>query len=846
MLASQNFIDCMLAQAKQLGISPDRFKPIQERFEGLRNALRTQGNLLGADAIASAQVLQEEAIRLEGKVRGARKTLEVYLDTKERIAEGATVTTSVLVGDGKKGGVGVGIARGAVSLISNDVRFKGLSYETNRDVTKNLLYSMVNDIVEKIGKGVLGVQKGTAHMPNIVDEIFGINTGDSAAKSMAIAWMKMENAAVDIFNAAGGSMRKLVGFHMPQNQNISKLVRDGEANYVKFHMEAGILDWDKMRWPNGNLIDPKDRESILKKVYLTKTTGGLNKISDTDFNGNAISMSNIIDQHRFLIYKDSKAWQAQHAKYGDGNVFDVMSSHIDDFSHRIAMVEMFGPNPDLFAKNVNIMVRKEASKYGAEAIQDASAVMKNKFDVLWTNVTRQNPMDNESVFGNLVTGTSNLLTSAQLASALLLAMPGDTMTKMAVRAFNKMDIFGGTDMYFKMAMTDRAAMQSIATQSGFVTEQVVSHVYGTARFSGLASAGPEVTKRISDTVMRASFMSGHTAASRWSAQAEFMGLLSRSLTQEFDTLPYVDVLKRYGIDKADWNDFRNNIKPWQPRTDVNFARPVDILQSNLRDKMELYRKFQGMILEESRNMVPEATVEASAFLRGNTRPDTVIGAILHSFAMYKNFPVSMQMIYGRLALSSPDVLTRVKFIAGLAAGMTAVGALGVQMREVSKGRDPMPMNDVKFWGKALLTGGSMGLMGDFLFGHVNQFGRSPAEAIGGPLVGLAADTTNLAFGDAFKWAESLGSLGDDEFKSNTASRAVQFAKKYTPGTSLWYARLALERQVWDRFEELADPDIYKKRRKAVKQQLEKYGNEYFYAPGDRSPERLPTATGILG
>jgi hypothetical protein len=842
--SSQSFIECLLQQAKDNRIPPSRVADMKGRYEGLRDALRQQGRGAEAEAIAMAQVLEEEGIRKAGKARMAMKTLEVQADALERIAMGKDVKTSVLVGDGKMGGQGVGVARAAVSMITNDPRFGGLSYETIRDTTKNALYSIMDNVLETIGKGMLGVQKGTAHMPNVVKEIFGQNTGDIAAREMATAWKKTHDSAVDMFNAAGGAMRKLVDFHLPQGQNVSKLMKDGVDNYVKFHMDA--LAWDKMRWPNGNLIDAADREGILRKVYDTKISNGVNKIDETAFRGNGSAVGNALDEHRFLIYKDADSWMTQHEKYGDGSVFDVMTAHVELFAHKIAMVQQFGPNPEMFSKNVTAMVLKEANKLGPQARLDAEAVMKNKFNPLWENTSRQNPMDSESLFGNLVTGTSQVLTSAQLGSAAFLAMPGDFMTTLAVRALNGMKLFSGIDMYFKTLVSDRAFMNTIATQSGFVSDQVTSHVYATARFSGLGSVGPEATRRVSDTIMRASLLSGHTSAARWSTQAEFMGLLNRSLGSLYADLPFVDVMKRYGITKEDWNAFRENTATWSPRPDIQFARPIDILNTKLSNKDELYRKFQGMILEESKQMVPEATMEGSAFLRGTTRPDTVVGAILHSFAMYKNFPVSMQMIYGRLALSQEDKMTRVKFIAGLAAGMTMVGAVGTQMREISKGRDPMPMDNAKFWGKAMLAGGSMGIMGDFLFGHINQFGRSPAEQIGGPLVGLAADTTNLAFGDVFKWAETIGGLGDPDAKNNTASRAVQFAKRYTPGTSLWYARLVLERQVWDRFEELADPQIYQKRRKAAKQQEEKFGNSYFYAPGDRSPERAPDLTGAFG
>ncbi|MGZ7246656.1 hypothetical protein ACXWO4_11400, partial [Streptococcus pyogenes] len=64
-------------------------------------------------------------------------------------------------------------------------------------------------------------------------------------------------------------------------------------------------------------------------------------------------------------------------------------------------------------------------------------------------------------------------------------------------------------------------------------------------------------------------------------------------------------------------------------------------------------------------------------------------------------------------------------------------------------------------------------------------------------------------------------------------------KRYTPGTSLWWARLALERQVFDRLQEIADPNAYRKRQSNMRKQEREKGNSYWWAPGERTPDRAP-------
>lgn len=242
-------------------------------------------------------------------------------------------------------------------------------------------------------------------------------------------------------------------------------------------------------------------------------------------------------------------------------------------------------------------------------------------------------------------------------------------------------------------------------------------------------------------------------------------------------------------------------------------------------------------------MVPEATLEAAVFLKGAERPDTLRGAILHSWSMYKNFPVSFWMIYGRLGMTSQSVKGRLGFYAGLGAGMTMVGAMGTQMREIAKGNDPMPMDSPQFLGKAFLSGGALSIWGDFLFSGVNGGGATPSEIIGGPVAGLVKDTTQLALGDVFQWADTLGSLDVKEGDSKTLPKAVEYIKRYTPGSNIWWARLALERQVWDRMQELADPKAYQKRQRKAANQKNTYGNESWWPQGERAPERMPEYQG---
>lgn len=846
MLNPISFIDCIKEQLTEKGFKAKRIAEVTDRYEGLKEGFKAEGHTEGdASALAMQRAVGE--ITYEKAEAGKRrwKALQISAEHNQRVAQAVdgSVDTNMLAWDRTDKTGGVAVARAAVSLVEDDPRFKGGSYSSNKETTRGVLYALMSDVLNTLGKGAYGRQLGKAHLPNMVKEMFGEATGDRLAKQLSDAYAKTTDVSVDMFNAAGGSMRKLSSYRLPQGQSAAKLVKQGLDTWKEVHMRA--LDWDSMRWPDGRPIDPKDRERVLDNVYNSLSTNGASKIDPAAMRGQGSAVGNALEKHRFLQYKDANAWLEVHEKFSDGNVFDTLVHHIDDMSHKIAAVQTFGPNPELARQNLHAIVRKKASDLGGEAVAAADAELKNTFDPMFDVVMRQNAMDPNSTFGALITGTSNILTAAQLGSASFLAIPGDFMQTAAVRALNGMDMFGGIDFYMKSIATDMDFQRTISAQSGFVMDEAVMATYGAQRFTGVATIGPAATRHVSEAVMRSSLLSPHTRSARWATQAEFMGLMQRSATTEFENLPHLSVMQRYGISKGEWDAFRKNVQPWQPRNDVKFLRPIDILQTNVPNKDSLYRKFQGMVFEESRKMVPESTIEGSVRLRDTTRPDTLVGAILHSFAMYKNFPVSFMMIYGRLALAQKGPMTRLKFIAGLGAGMTMVGALGTQMREISKGRDPLPMNTPGFLGKAFLSGGALSIWGDFLFSGINEYGRGPAELVGGPLAGFAADATQLAFGDVFKFADSVGGLDGKDFESSTGARAVEFARRYAPGSTVWWARLALEREVFDRLQELADPKAYRKRSARARKQRKEFGNESWWQAGDRTPDRAPSFEGVV-
>lgn len=170
--------------------------------------------------------------------------------------------------------------------------------------------------------------------------------------------------------------------------------------------------------------------------------------------------------------------------------------------------------------------------------------------------------------------------------------------------------------------------------------------------------------------------------------------------------------------------------------------------------------------------------------------------------------------------------------------LTIMGALAVQLKEMVKGRDPRPMDDVKFWQAAAMQGGGIGIFGDFFSANTSRAGGGLAETLGGPVVGLAGDVGRAIISNAARVNEGKAPLiGRD---------IANLGRRYNPAATFWPTRVALDRMIWDQMQQLLDPESEEQMRKAEKKQRKEYGNQSWWRRGDPLPARGPDLGNITG
>lgn len=705
--------------------------------------------------------------------------------------------------------------------------------EGRRKVILGQTHAQMAGFLEEFEAKYVGTVIPKSGLKDVVRALFGDTDVNSSAKELADAvTVGLESLRMRA-NRAGANIGKKDNYGMPQTHDRVKVAKVAKDDWVG--SISGKLDWDKMVDPNtGKSIPPLRRQAVLEGVYDAIKTDGYSKLKDSEMR-RVGGLDKRMANHRFLEFKSADDWLDYHENFGVGTPFDVIVAHTDKMARDIAMMEIFGPNPNNGKEFLKNAVKKRAAdmdvanKGASKRLETQQVEGKlSKLDEMYAVYMNTNSGASGNMFASVSAGTRNLITSSFLGSASLLAITGDTMTKAITKRFNGLPATMEMSKYLKLMNPLDAGDRKLAARSGLINEQATALAFGQERFTG-EILGPQWTRRVADVVLRASLLTPHTQYSRWAFGMETFGLFADNAAKGFDDVPFKPMLERHGITPVQWDKFRAT--KLHNEKGSTFLRPDDVRVREDLDAVEaqdLADIFSEMVMDEMEYAVPTGTLRARTFLTSDTRAGTIVGELARSGAMFKNFPVTILMTHGRRGLNQETLAKKTAYIAAFGVGMTTMGALGLQMRQISQGKDPMDMNPEnedgrKFWASAALSGGGMGIWGDFLFQNLNRYGGSMGETVAGPVLGFLGDTKQLTMGNAKQLV-----TGED---TNFGSEATRFAAKYAPAKSLWWARLVLQREIFDQLLLQTDPEAGSKFRSQARRMRKTTGQEHFWPAG---------------
>lgn len=820
--------DCIDAAVAGGEMDPERARRARELFDGLEERYRGAGRMGPDEAARRAQEDTLAAVRRETAEKKRRTLLQIRAQQQLNLQLRSYRTA--------RGQEDWGAA--LLSVLDHDDRAPWSNVEGLRKAIRGRLHARMLEVLDTHRRDLLGRTRNKAQLDNLVREAFGEETGDAAARELAEAWKEAAEFARRRFNAAGGHIGKRDDWGMPQHHDPLAIRKVSYQEWRDFI--APRLDPTRMVDERTGL--PMTREGLevaLRQVYDTTRTDGFAKLKP-QARRQGRALANRRADSRFLVFRDAGAWLEYNGRFGGGDPFSTMLAHLDGMARDIARMEILGPNDAGTMELLAQMVEKRAVERdvaeGGTAYHDRAGGQIKLAQDMYAHITGAATQPINGRIARSFAGLRSVLASAQLGAATLSAVTDVNYSRIA----NKMTGIPQFRTLERLVKLFDKTDRQTAVRLGLIAENAASVAMAQARYVGAEVQAPEIAARISGAVLRLSGLSPWTQAGRWAFGMEFAGLLAQERAKAFSGLPSAlqETLRRYGFGAEDWDIIRAT-EPYTVDGEA-FLRADDIaaredLAAGRGDA--LADRVLEMIQSETEFAVPSASLRGRAWLISDLQPGNLQGELLRSVAMYKNFSVTLAMTHIRRGIMAKGLMGKGQYFANLVITASLLGALSLQLKEISKGRDPRPMTSPEFWAAAMLQGGGLGIFGDFLFTDLNRFDRSLGETVAGPVVGFANDVRRLTLGNLMQLP--------GEQPTNFGNELVGFLKRYTPAGSLWYTRLALERLVFDELQGFVDPQAERRQRGLIRKYQRQLGQRYWWRPGETAPQRPPDLSNAM-
>ncbi|BBL58515.1 hypothetical protein [Methylomonas koyamae] len=812
--------DCINAVAQALG------RPLKAiEAQKIEQRIREQKVLL-ANKDRAAYLGMSEAQRLQAAAKAAAEQIKAdALKKQQRI--GLTILANQRLSDyfeRQPGAILDSIDRVLAPRFDGQDHIQ--SAETKYRAVFNEYTRSLSDAIDAFGPKLLGILQNDAAMVPVFRELRGTDTGNPEAKAFAGRLRETFEAMRNRFNNNGGMIGKLEDWAHPQTHSSYLIFKAGKAEWVDFIRP--LLDRSRYTREDGMRMSDSELSEFLSHAYDSIVYDGALKRTPGQSRGSA-ARANRGREHRQLHFSGADAYLRYHARFAEKSLMATIVGHVNQMSRDIALIETFGPNPDLMFRTFLDKAEQEAAQAGTapERIHKQRGFAERLYD----EVAGNGMQPGNETLARWASAVRSYL-NVRLGSAVITSFADDATAIVTARALN----MSGTDYLLgqiKALGSDEARRQARALGFGLDTALFAIDRFGQENLvNGFAA-------KVSGAVIRASGLSFMTEARRQGFAAMMMHQLG-DMVRRYDSLEKLDggdhsLLLAKGITDADWQIWRQ-AKPeeWQG-TPVLTARAILNVEGDAKAIQSAADKFQGAILEEIGNAIIEPGARERAMTTGRLQPGTVLGELGRSVLQFKSFPITMMTRHWRRMLNNPGRISKAEYSAALIAGTTLMGAVGVQLNELLNGRDPLDMQQPAFWGRAALKGGSLGFYGDFLQSQASQHGTSAFAGMLGPSLGLTEELLNLSQGNIVQALQ-----GED---THAGAEALRMLKGITPGSSLWYAKGVMDHLIFQQLQEMVSPGYLRRMEQRAQREFKQ---SYWWKPGTNTPQRGPNLDRVTG
>lgn len=692
----------------------------------------------------------------------------------------------------------------------------------------------------------LGFDQGNKRLEDVYRELHGKDTGNAEAKAYAKKLAAVFESLRIRFNAAGGKIGKLDDWSHPQAHSAYLLYKMGKTQWKEFI--APKLDRSRYVNPDGTRYSDKQFNDFLNGAWTVLSYGGQSTTKASTKNNNAGARANAHSDHRTIHFLDAENYLAYHERLGEKSLHATLLSHIDKMSKDIALIEGMGPNPQGELNYWNTYGYQDGIKQEHTPTELNKAVIDNQR--LYTEVA--------GVFEPIASqAAARFMQTMRSLNLIALGSSGistitDINTMMTTARFNHLPQFKMMVEHLR-AFTD-ADSRRYARRLGIGLDTYAGNVmrYGQENLlDGVASQFPDFTVKnipaiagqavekfalgASSVTLRLSGMPFITEANRQAFSIVMMDSLEY-VVRNNKTLADVDktdyrMMTTHGIDEADfalwkqakpdqWIDGKSTLLTPRAVMAIEGVDPV-ILQKSAD-------KLMALVLDEQNMAVSTPGAKDMALMKAGTVRGTWTGELARSFWQFKSFALSYFNANWRRMMSLDSKKSTALYAAQWVAQGLALGAVATQLKEIVNGRDPLPMGNIEFAGRAMLASGGLGLFGDFFNAQNTSFGSSFLESIAGPTINKGVQIKQITIDNALKAAQ-----GEE---IHPGAESLRLANQVNPLGTVWFTKAAFNHLVLQQLQEMISPGYLRKTKQRAERQ---YNQQFYWNPGEPMPNRIP-------
>lgn len=800
-------------------------------------------------------ILQEAAQRAAAdmEAEAAKREKQAELQLIRLGARQGDVERIVATGEGPLDAVEKTIARdysGRVNVESLEQKATGYRDYFNRRLLETW---------DALGSDYLGFFQDRAKLLDLVRELRGEDSGNAIAKKGAKAFHDVAEEARQVFNANGGVVGKLDDWGMPQHHSQEKVAAAGKEAWT----DAIMPMLDRARYVDefGQAFDDARMRDFLSHAWETIATNGHANAKPGQSGGRG-KVANRHAEERQIHFKNAQSVIDYWNTFGERTAVEILTGHVETMARDVAFIEHFGPSPDITYRTL----RDQALTAATLADPTQTPTLEGravKLDILYDYAAGRTKPTYRQWMRATADGIANLNVAGKLGGAALASFFGDKPMMEAVSHLNDIPALQRWGSELRLLNPANGADRRLIQTQGLMLDGVRS---GLQRFyEGLGKSS--TTGRLANAVMRITGMQAINDIRKGAFGLNAMAAIGDQLAKktDFEKLDSTDVrlLKTWGITEADWKTWQlakldtlagvpnvltpeaiSRITDDQLRQTGITAQveraETEVLTEGANARRSAIVKLLGVVNTESEFAIVTPGWRERAQFYGSSQRGTVPGEIWRSVLQFKSFPWAMfqrgmDAVANQSTPSSKAIMTSY-----LIATTTLAGAMLMQTREMLAGKDPLDMTDKhwwKFWGKAFLQGGALGLYGDFLYSaNQTRMGSGPIEALAGPTLGPLLELGLVQPMNAI--AKRI-----EGKETHLAAQTIADLKGFVPGNNIWYAKAAMEHLVWQRVMEMASPGYLAQIRQRTQRD---FNQEWYWRPGESLPERGPKLERMVG